>query len=276
MAAAPPGGGIKNAAVNGDVSALKLWFSTTRRDPDACDADGWTLLCLAAFYGQVETMRVLLDHGASVNAATDIWSPLRAAADRGRCQAADLLLDRGADVNARNKYNKSALTSAGLNGHCDMIRLLLRRGAVYVDDVRGRAVHVEARHHHHVRCRCPQDRVGRDARRRSKRPRSLPTSVRRAARGRGTSAPRGRASWFSGPCASAAARRATTPSCAASSSRGSGRRRRARRRRRISRGRCSGASSRTGAATATTRRPGGVRRGRLRSRPWPGGARARS
>ena len=63
--------------------------------------------------GHVEGMRLLLDHGADVNAQGGHYgSPLQAALQSKKIEAIQLLLDRGADVNLQGGKFVSALQAA--------------------------------------------------------------------------------------------------------------------------------------------------------------------
>ncbi|MFD9433118.1 ankyrin repeat domain-containing protein [Streptomyces sp. NPDC060002] len=92
-----------------------------------------TLLCLAASHGHTAVVRVLLDAGARTGAQGRLgYVPLVLAAttgDEGHPETVDLLLDRGADINAVMKH-KTALDWAVRFGQEEMVRRLLCRGAI--------------------------------------------------------------------------------------------------------------------------------------------------
>jgi ankyrin repeat protein len=105
---------------------------------------GSTALHGACYWGSVDTARVLLDHGADVNATSadsflqiqplgcavatpDVPNPSQD--ESIVLRLVDLLLDRGADVNARRRDGMTALHSAAYRGHLRVIRRLLERGA---------------------------------------------------------------------------------------------------------------------------------------------------
>jgi ankyrin repeat protein len=132
---------------------------------EAVAADGFQPLGLAAFFGQVEVVRflleheaavdspshnpmrvmplhsaaanrhldicrLLLEHGAPVNAAqADDFTPLHEAAQNGQLELVRLLLDYGAEVNARKSDGQTPLALAVQYGHPEVAELLKRRGA---------------------------------------------------------------------------------------------------------------------------------------------------
>lgn len=107
-----------------------------RNDPAEAAAlsdDGFTALHLAVFAEQEDAARLLIDHGADVDAlATSPIArvrPLGTAAFVGSLAMARLLLDRGADVNGRGEGGFTALHSAAQSGNAELTRLLLDRGA---------------------------------------------------------------------------------------------------------------------------------------------------
>ena len=70
---------------------------------------GETALHCAAFWGRYEIAKLLIDHGADVNALTDRRStPLHDAARMSNAKLARLLLEKGAKPNARDKDNRNA------------------------------------------------------------------------------------------------------------------------------------------------------------------------
>src|SRR6266511_3672602 len=136
----------------------------------AHDLAGSTLLHHAAGFGTIETMALLLDSGADVNAknrrgSTPLhWAmhdeakvrllidskadvnvqngagetALMFAASNGNPKAVALLLDRGADARVRTKRNETALGNAGTAGVEETVRLLLDHGAeVNIRNIRG-------------------------------------------------------------------------------------------------------------------------------------------
>jgi ankyrin repeat protein len=115
--------------------------------------DGQTAFIRAALNGDVTLMRLLLEHGADPNIATNDGSTaLMAAAgvnwvvaqtfsrsDNEYLEAAKLCLEKGADVNAANGQGFTAMHGATNRGFDAMVKLLAEHGArLDVKDKQGR------------------------------------------------------------------------------------------------------------------------------------------
>lgn len=144
-----------NSARLGDTSQL-AGLLAQGVDPNTVDAQGNSLLILAAREGQLDTVAALLKYrpkldyrnlagdsalmlavlrghdavaqallkaGAAVN--HDGWAPLHYAAFEGREAILDALLAAGADVNALAPNKATALMLAARNGHIGVVRRLL-------------------------------------------------------------------------------------------------------------------------------------------------------
>jgi len=86
---------------------------------------------LAAWKGNTNMLRILLDLGADVNWKNPGWNetPLYWAALYGKREAAALLIERGADLNAQISDGQSVLATAAYRGHQSVVALLLEKGA---------------------------------------------------------------------------------------------------------------------------------------------------
>jgi ankyrin repeat protein/HEAT repeat protein len=121
-------------------------------DPNSVRSGGRTALQLAASKGHVKVMRLLIDHGADVNARASgdpRFTPLAEAAASREPEAVKMLLDAGAKPEGfplgracwlgRQETAKllldagvnpdAGLSEAALGGHVELMRLLLDRGA---------------------------------------------------------------------------------------------------------------------------------------------------
>ncbi|KAH9959779.1 ankyrin repeat-containing domain protein, partial [Russula dissimulans] len=91
-----------------------------------------TPLHAASYKGHIDTVRILLNHGADVNAEGRWGSPLRlcSACDGGHSEIViELLLEYGANINARTAINDTPLFMASRSGVLESVQILLRRGA---------------------------------------------------------------------------------------------------------------------------------------------------
>ena len=133
---------ILTATALGNVSVLTQWINDGG-DPNARTIDGHTLPSVAAIFCRLDSMTVLVERGARVDVADgDGWTPLIEAVvfqpgiesnDDHRVrrrELVDLLLTNGASVDRRTADGMTPLMLAAAQGHMDIIRLLLRRGAV--------------------------------------------------------------------------------------------------------------------------------------------------
>ena len=106
-----------------------------RADPGLASAwtpDGFSALHLAAFFGGAGAARVLLEHGAEVDAVARNSmhvTPLHSAAAAREVEIARLLIEHGADVNACQEGGFTPLHAAAQNGDDALYRLLVDHGA---------------------------------------------------------------------------------------------------------------------------------------------------
>jgi ankyrin repeat protein len=116
-----------DAIRNGDIALVKAHL--TKPDLESRGARGTTPLMYAAAFGNLETLRILVDAGADVNTQNDLQaSALLWAA----CQPekARLLLERGAEVNIQSKQGRTPLmVAAACAGNAETVRLMLSKGA---------------------------------------------------------------------------------------------------------------------------------------------------
>jgi len=105
-------------------------FIRLKADLNVVNTKGMTAATLAAWKGNDNMLRFLLNKGVKVN-RSDRWgnTALFWAAKGSGLETAVTLLNHGADVNVRNNYNQTSLMHAALFGQASMVQLLLDHGA---------------------------------------------------------------------------------------------------------------------------------------------------
>lgn len=97
----------------------------------ARNASGMTALHAAAYAGQTEIVSLLVAKGASANDAANRFetTPLHLASEENHVETVRVLLGHGADFTAVEINGFSALTQAGWREHWGVLELLLANGA---------------------------------------------------------------------------------------------------------------------------------------------------
>jgi len=117
------------AAFCGFSGLVKHLIVTHAPDVNA-KGGGWSPLHGASSRGQVDTARILLDHGADVNALNCIdFTPLHYACRNGHLTVTQFLLEHGANLDAQSLDHRTPLFVALEGGHLEIVRLLLNHGA---------------------------------------------------------------------------------------------------------------------------------------------------
>ncbi len=123
---------LYEASALGRAGRLKTILGQSRLRVNEPNAEGFTPLGLAAFFGNAEAVKVLLDHGAAVDSQDSSRfanTPLDAAVAANHADVVRVLLAAGAHVNVRDSADYTPLHKAAANGNADIVRLLLERGA---------------------------------------------------------------------------------------------------------------------------------------------------
>jgi ankyrin repeat protein len=130
------------AVENGDIARVKelLKMGSSSKDVEgvvkARDGLGNTLLHIAAYKGYKEIVATLLDYARTwnflwVNEGENVFNdtPLHKASINGHADVVELLLKHGAHVDATSWYGSTPLHYAAYNGHANIVKLLLENCA---------------------------------------------------------------------------------------------------------------------------------------------------
>jgi uncharacterized protein len=123
---------VFDAAATGGTEQLRTLLAADPQLARAWSPDGFTALHYAAFFGDADGARVLLEAGADPAAVARNQmrvQPLHSAAAAGRADVARLLLEAGADPNAEQQDGFLPLDAANQIRNEPMQELLRRYGA---------------------------------------------------------------------------------------------------------------------------------------------------
>lgn len=124
---ASPGTNIEAKAINGNTALMMAAFKHNKPAVEALLAKGaavnqpgWTALHYAAASGDDEIAKILLQHGAQVDAVSPLksgaYTPLMMAAREGHASTARLLLAHGASTSMKNSEGLTAAQIASRAG----------------------------------------------------------------------------------------------------------------------------------------------------------------
>lgn len=122
------GTGLMSAAWYGNIEMMKL-FVARGANPRRANRNGEQPLQLAAWNGHLEAVKWLLDNGAVLNRDGNYWGALHYAVFNGHKELARYLVERGANVNARSPNGSTPLMMAAREGREELARFLLESGA---------------------------------------------------------------------------------------------------------------------------------------------------
>ncbi len=123
---------LYEAATTGNARRLKTILGQSRAKVNEPNPEGFTPLGLAAFFGHLEAVKVLLDQGADVNQKPPSRfanTALDAAVAGNHVEVVRVLLAAGGDANVRSAGNATSLHKAAQHGNLEVVRMLLDRGA---------------------------------------------------------------------------------------------------------------------------------------------------
>ncbi|VAI38124.1 unnamed protein product [Triticum turgidum subsp. durum] len=115
------------AAGAGRVEVCRYLVEDLRLDVNQLNCQGHTPLYLSAYFGRAAAATYLLDHGADP-LASKLRSPLYGAAMQGHCEMLEMLLSRGLDVDL-NSVQGTALHAAACYKQHGMMKILLEHHA---------------------------------------------------------------------------------------------------------------------------------------------------
>ncbi len=131
------GHALHDAVARGDVARAERALADGAGVDDR-DEDGLTGLALAARYGRLDMVRLLLARGARVDGASNGSTALMRTE---RAEVAAALLDAGAHIDARDSARMTPLMLAARSGSVEVAALLIQRKAgLDLRDARGRTV----------------------------------------------------------------------------------------------------------------------------------------
>jgi ankyrin repeat protein len=124
---------VFDAAAVGRTRGLEELVDAEPELTQTWSPDGFTALHYAAFFGQEDAARILIERGADVNLVARNEgihvTPLHSAASGGHAAIVKLLLEHGADPSAAQDGGFTPLHSAAQNDDRESVEALLEAGA---------------------------------------------------------------------------------------------------------------------------------------------------
>lgn len=124
--------GLYESIAYGQLESVKAAITNQPGLLNQAAPDGFSPLCLAAYFAQFEVVEWLTEQGADVNQAATNPSqvaPIHAAVAANHLGLVQLLLKKGADVNLTQAQGVTPLHAAAHRGNLEIVTALVEAGA---------------------------------------------------------------------------------------------------------------------------------------------------
>jgi ankyrin repeat protein len=118
---------LREAVQSGDLESVRLLLA---HGADATYEGRWgSVLGDAVYGGKLAIVKLVVEAGADVNGGFGFTNVLQCAAEAGNVEIVRYLLKKGAKVNAECHWNRTPLMEAVKENHTAVVKLLLDHGA---------------------------------------------------------------------------------------------------------------------------------------------------